>query len=637
MNAALAVGWSDSKKQRRIVAAAFALLLALPLTDAATATRAATALEDMVTVIVRELPGANGASETILERSGGQLERRIGIIDGYVAKMPRGAISRLEASPHVHSVSLNKRIRLLHEVDGFDGSTDPGSLFSTNNVVKSRDYWIKGVTGKGVDVALIDTGVAPVEGLTVGGKVVNGPDLSFEAPADNLHYLDTNGHGTHMAGIIAGRDSAVRPGKENGEHDGFVGVAPDARLVSLKVGNAVGATDVSQVLAAIDWVVQHRRDNGLNIRVLNLSFGTDSAQDYQLDPLAYAAEVAWHKGIVVVAAAGNAGFGDAGLNNPAYNPYVIAVGASDTKGTYDTNDDVVPEWSSKGNGTRPPDLVAPGKSVVSLRNPGSFVDQEHPEGYVNPRFFRGSGTSQAAAVVSGAAALILEQRPNATPDQVKALMMQTAAPMPVADKQAQGAGVLDMKTAFRTATPNAVQTWPRSTGLGSLDGARGSLKIDYEGVVLEGEQDIFGNPWDAQTWSLDSANATAWNEGTWNKAGWSGAGWSKAGWSGTGWNKAGWSKAGWSEDMWAKAGWSKAGWSGELWSKAGWSKAGWSKAGWSEEGWAKAGWSKAGWSGATFSKAGWSKAGWSQDAWSKAGWSSAAWGSDFDPGVVVSE
>src|SRR5207249_6242881 len=138
--------------------------------------------------------------------------------------------------------------------------------------------------------------------------------------------------------------------------------------------------DVSQVIAAIDWVVQHRTDNGMNIRVLNLSFGTDGTQDYRVDPLAYAAEVAWRKGITVVVAAGNSGYGTAQLNNPAYDPYVIAVGADDTKGTQSTSDDIIPDWSSRGDGTRNPDIVAPGKSIVSLRDTGSQIDLNHPEG-----------------------------------------------------------------------------------------------------------------------------------------------------------------------------------------------------------------------------------------------------------------
>ena len=162
-------------------------------------------------------------------------------------------------------------------------------------------------------------------------------------------------------------------------------------------------TDVSQVLAAIDWVVQHRQDHGLNIRVLNLAFGTDGAQDYRLDPLAFAVEVAWRKGIAVVVAAGNGGAAAGRLNNPAYDPFVIAVGAVDGNGTSTMADDVVPSWSSSGDGVRNPDLVAPGKSLVSLRVPGSHIDRTFgaTARVGKTRFFRGTGTSQAAAFVSG--------------------------------------------------------------------------------------------------------------------------------------------------------------------------------------------------------------------------------------------
>src|SRR4029453_13318341 len=233
-------------------------------------------------------------------------------------------------------------------------------------------------------------------------------DLSFESQASNLTDIDTYGHGTHLAGLIAGRDSSIAPGHEDEDVDrAFVGAAPGARIVSLKVASSDGATDVSQGIAAIDWVVEHRNSDGLNIRVLNLSFGTDSTQDYRLDPLAYAAEVAWLHGIVVVVAAGNTGFGTSQLNDPAYDPYVIAVGGDDTKGTDDPKDDVIPSWQSRGNTLRHPDLVAPGKSIVSLRDPGSFVDEANPGARVGAtRFIKGSGSSQAAAIVSGAVATI---------------------------------------------------------------------------------------------------------------------------------------------------------------------------------------------------------------------------------------
>ncbi len=252
----------------------------------------------------------------------------------------------------------------------FDGSvtTLAEARASTGSRLVSR----AGYTGKGVGVALVDTGVVPVPGLT-SGNVVDGPDLSFESQVPQLAHLDTFGHGTHMAGIIAGNDPAT----------GFQGVAPSAKLTSVKVGVSDGAVDVSQVIAAIDWVVAHRNDDPQNpIRVLNLSYGTDGVQDYQVDPLTHAVENAWRAGIVVVVAGGNSGFGGDSLNNPAYDPYVLAVGAADLNGTLLELDDTVPDFSSRGDAQRRVDLVAPGKSVASLRDPGSYVDAGFPDARV---------------------------------------------------------------------------------------------------------------------------------------------------------------------------------------------------------------------------------------------------------------
>lgn len=174
------------------------------------------------------------------------------------------------------------------------------------------------ITGAGVTVAVIDTGVEPVVGLDGDGKLVVGPDLSFEAGLSEFHGRDTYGHGTVMASIIAGRDE---------DKKGFRGVAPDAQILSVKVADNTGAVDVSQVIAAVDWVVENRDSNGMNVRVINLSYRTDSAQPYGIDPLAAAVERAWHSGIVVVVSAGNDGEDAEQLGNPALDPFVIAVAA----------------------------------------------------------------------------------------------------------------------------------------------------------------------------------------------------------------------------------------------------------------------------------------------------------------------
>jgi serine protease AprX len=257
------------------------------------------------------------------------------------------------------------------------------------------------------------------------------------------------------------------------------------------------------VIAAIDWVVQHRNDNGLNIRVLNLSFGTDGSQQYTLDPLVFAVQQAWDNGIVVVVAAGNDG-NWTGLRNPAFSPYVIAVGATNTMGTERVKDDFVTTFSTCGIGDRTVDIVAPGKSIESLRVPGSSADENYPNAVVETRFFKGSGTSQSAAVVSGAAALVIDQRPTITPDQVKALLMQSARSLKYSSSRCQGAGTLSLGKALKTQTPTAVQAYPAPSGTGLLELSRGSAHLIDGSQVLQGEQDIFGMAFDSASWSSAS-------------------------------------------------------------------------------------------------------------------------------------
>ena len=559
-----------SRYRGLVGALAVSLLLAAVILPPAAATAAP---DHLVSVIIRGQEGSVDVAERLVLDAGGTVGRRISIIDGFAAEVPAGELSGLDGSPAIVSVSPDARVRLLGNVDGIDPDKHPGSWLKVARNTKLREMWQRGWTGDGIDVALIDSGVAPVPGIEM--QVVNGPDLSFDSQAPNLTQVDTYGHGTHMAGLIAGRDAWIPPGKEDEEYDhAFVGAAPGARIVSIKVASSDGATDVSQVIAAIDWVVQHRNSDGLNIRVLNLSFGTDGTQDYRLDPLAYAAEVAWLHGIVVVVAAGNSGFGTPQLNNPAYDPYVIAVAGDDTKGTDDPKDDVIPSWQTRGNAIRHPDLVAPAKSIISLRDPASVVDETNPNARVGTsRFFRGSGSSQAAAIVSGAVATLLDQHPELTPDQVKALLMQTAVPLPNADPVSQGAGLINMHRAREAKVSTvaaAVQTWPRSTGLGSLQLARGTITTEDEGVILDGEQTIFGDTWDATSWAASSWDGTTWSGGEWNARTWSGDCWCGSSWSARTWSARTWSGNSWSARTWSGRTWSARTWSGSGWSAGSW-------------------------------------------------------------------
>ena len=444
------------------------------------------------------------------------------------------------------------------------------------------------LTGAGVGVALIDSGVTPVAGLNAPGKVINGPDLSFESQAPNLRHLDTYGHGTHMAGIIAGNDPATTTGTR------FAGVAPGARIISLKVAATDGASDVSQVIAAIDWVVEHRNDKGMNIRVLNLSFGTQSTQPAALDPLAFAVEQAWQKGIVVVVSAGNDGFAANSLTMPAADPDVIAVGAADAKGTETRADDVVADFSNRGNAGRHADVLASGRSVVSLRVPGSYVDRTYPTAKLSltadpaQRFLRGSGTSQAAAVVSGAAALLLQQRPSLTPDQVKRLLMDTATPIAGADPYAGGRGQIDIAAAAKRTRPSsAPQVNVPAIGLGTLEQARGGVHVydPANDVMLSGEKDIFGKTWNAASWALASKTQNSWKDGTFNGSSWTGAAfgadvagqrtWTSVAWTGRSWAGSNWAGRSWADAQWNGRSWAGRSWAGRSWASADWSGAPW--------------------------------------------------------------
>ena len=538
-----------------------------------------------------------------LRTHGARRLRPLPVIHGYAAEIPASYVAQLRREPGVRSVTVDSRVKLLQAEPGLDAG-DTGSLAGISRIVNANDAWNSGYTGKGVDVALIDSGVAPVQGLT-SGNVVNGPDLSFESQSSTLHHLDTFGHGTHMASIIAGRDAVATGGQYASDTTAFKGIAPDSRIVSVKVADHSGATDVSQVIAGIDWVVAHARDNGLNIRVLNLSFGTDSTQWYRSDPLCFAVENAWRKGIAVVVAGGNDGRSTESLANPAQDPYVIAVGANDPRGTRNVVDDVVPAFSSRGSATRYVDVVAPGVSVLGLRNPGSAIDQRHPTARSGTRFFRGTGTSQAAAVVSGAAALLLQRYPGLTPDQVKKQLMNTATPFDGAGVRSRGEGVVNIRKAIVNAPVAHTQTWGPALGTGSLEASRGSYHVGDSTAPLVGEVDIFGNKFDSTAWAAATSSGNAWSGGNWMGTQWTGNAWSSDDWTGNAWSGAAWSANSWSGNAWSDESWSGHAWSGNAWSGNAWSDSAWSGAAWSGAAWSGAAWSGAAWSGSAWSSSVW--------------------------------
>jgi serine protease AprX len=403
-----------------------------------------------------------------------------------------------------------------------------------------------GATGAGVDVAVIDTGMVPVPALAGSGKVVQGPDFSDEAGNPRLAHLDTYGHGTHIAGIIGGDDPK----------SGFRGIAPGARLINLKAAGDDGATKLGSLVAAVGWAIAHRHDRGLNIRVINLSFGTPPTR-YQKDLLAYALEQAWKAGIVVVTSAGNDGTKDRGLTSPAYDPFVLAVGADDLAGTAAVGDDLVPDWSSRGDGARNPDLVAPGRSIVSLRDANSALDVAHPEARVGDDLFKGTGTSQAAAVVSGAVALLLEKRPDLSPDQVKALVTGTADQLTGFGRDAQGAGRLDVAGALASPAPDPAavrQTFEpayvRGLVVTLVRGSMGRRAADVGPVGPD------GSSWGGARWGGSSWGGSSWGGSSWGGSSWGGSSWGGSSWGGSSWGGSSWGGSSWGGSSWGGSSWS---------------------------------------------------------------------------------
>ncbi|WP_327002093.1 S8 family serine peptidase [Dactylosporangium sp. NBC_01737] len=456
------------------------------------------------------------------------------------------------------------------------------SLAQVRSIIGADTGSAATLTGKGVGVALIDTGVASVPGLPA-TQIVNGPDLSFESQAANLRYQDTYGHGTHMAGIIVGNDTAT----------GTKGIAPGVKLTSVKVGTSTGAVDVSQMIAAIDWVVVHRNDDAANpIKVVNLSYGSGGNPVTWTDPLQFAVEKAWQAGIVVVAAAGNNGNAAGALTNPATDDWVLAVGATATNGTTATTDDTLAAFTNLSSTTTAGaagqvDLLAPGTSIASLRVPGSNVDNLYPSARVGETLFKGSGTSQATAVVTAAAALLLQAKPTATPNQVKDWLTKGATALTTGTAATLGLRELNVNGALaRTGTTVTAPTLKLSSGTGPLQGSRGTSSMTLDGVKLTGERTVWGTFTSSQ-WASTKSSGTTWSGGLWlgNRV-------AGDGWTGTSWASRTWAPATWTATPWAgsAAGWSDPAWSGRTWSGRTWSAGTWSGRTWSSDGWSAGTW-----------------------------------------------
>ena len=378
-------------------------------------------------------------------------KRSLGIVNSFTLTLPNGELQHLADRDDVLDVHYDRPLRK----DNYRNSITTGARAINRPV---------GFTGKGIGVAVIDSGIAQWhDDLTNHtGTLYSFGNQRVSAFVDfvngQLAPYDDEGHGTHVAGIIAGNGTDSRGQK--------TGIAPDASLVVLKVLDSVGRGTVSNIIAALDWVLANHEQ--YKIRVVNLSVGAVVSESYWTDPLTLAAKRVVDAGIVVVSAAGNKGLNAAGAPQygaivaPGNAPWVLTVGASSTNGTINRSDDTMAGFSSRGptylDWAAKPDLVAPGVGTVSLSDPwGTFYVSKAlalADGAIPTPFkpyLSLSGTSMAAPVVAGTAALMLEANPSLTPNAVKAILQYTAETKPAYNALTEGAGFLNTLGAVRLA------------------------------------------------------------------------------------------------------------------------------------------------------------------------------------------
>jgi serine protease AprX len=512
----------------------------------------------MVQVIVQfDKDPTDAYHQKILSR-GGTLRATLHSVRGASYTLPAAALAELANDPSVLHISQDHRVF--------------AKLDYTAAAINAPAAWQSGWTGAGVGVALIDSGISLDQDITERNVVYQQNLLPGEAGGG---AFDRYGHGMHIAGIIASNGASSSCSNCTRT---LKGMAPNANLVNLRVLDENGESTDSIVIAGIETAIQMK--DKYNIRVMNLSLGRPVYESYKVDPLCQAVEAAWKAGIVVVTAAGNEGrdnaAGDDGygtITAPGNDPFVITVGAMKTMGTYERSDDLIASYSSKGptliDDVVKPDIVAPGNRVVSLLAPGgptleteAGLQGQVPYGYYeNPaekgmsnRYLVLSGTSMAAGVVSGAVADLLQAQPSLTPDQVKALLMQTAykvfpqssvATDPVTgisytsyyDVFTRGAGYLDLAAALQGKAPPAgipalspAVTYSSLTDRPYLVFERGSVwsgaeqtdsawtpRLTWAAVGVDAERSLWSESaaWAARTiWSASHAGAerSMWGE-----------------------------------------------------------------------------------------------------------------------------
>jgi len=441
----------------------------------------------VATVIVQATgPAVNMAA--IAKAVNATIKESFPFISAYAMDIPQGNLVPLARTAGVRYVTPNAGLR--HK-----GAVDPAALKTTyEQALGLPQVWndaTRGATGRGVTVAILDTGIAKDHPALAAGVTCIALDKA------KLKLQDKHGHGTHVTGIIKGRDPQGR----------YVGVAPDATVVAYDVADKDQQSSLQYLLRGLQRVYTDRA--AANIRVLNLSVGVAIPEHYATSPVCAAVEQLWFAGVTVVVAAGNRGSAaDAVWYAPANDPYVITVGALDTADTVAVGDDRLASFSSRGltqDGFAKPEIVAPGRRIVApLSDEGSFLGKTFPERIVDSDYIRLSGTSMAAPIVAGVAALLLQRFPALTPDQLKWLLVGTARRYA---GQADAAGVVDPVAAMR--------------------GAKGPLGVANRGIRAASSTALplkitpGGNqPWDASYWDASYWDASYWDASYWDASYW---------------------------------------------------------------------------------------------------------------------
>ena len=360
---------------------------------------------------------------SVSKNAGCSLNRELNIINAFSARVNARNLENLVKDKNVKRVWYDREVKTV--------------LDTATKTTHSTDLWSEEVTGRGITVAVLDTGIFHHPDLT--GRITGFLDLVKQ----KKEPYDDNGHGTHVAGDIAsdGTRSDYR----------YKGPAPEADLVGIKVLNSLGSGSLSTVIKGIEWCIDNKDTYG--IRILNLSLGSEATLSYKNDPVCQAVGKAWQAGLVVCAAAGNSGPEERTINSPGIHPDIITVGALNNIDPESPEGSVVADFSSRGptgDGLAKPDVLAPGVGIVSLRSPKSTVDKQRKDTRTEEWYTTLSGTSMATPICAGIVAQMLQVNPSLTPGQVKARLKKTAKAYPDLDSNSHGAGLVNARDAVKT-------------------------------------------------------------------------------------------------------------------------------------------------------------------------------------------